>query len=316
MITRAIIVDKDLSIGKLKLEIPILWGVGGREHTQIWASILHTPGFNIDYRVGDVVEVGFEDNDVGKPVVIGFLQLRDRETDSRIYGVLKDLIVEEKLTAPDATTIGKSPYQEVFSTIEDCLNLKKDVAVLATESNATNDEIAGIQENLTELATKIETMGSYPFELLIDTTQATTTFFAGDQFNSNGIVVTLRYLNGTLKNVEKFEVIPPADMVNPGNKFAMVLGEGKVASYEIIVVPVMLVTLEVGGTYKTDYVVGQTFDPTGMIVTAVYNNGDKVDITSQVSISPEGALTVDDDTISISYEGMTTQIKITVNNNT
>ena len=43
--------------------------------------------------------------------------------------------------------------------------------------------------------------------------------------------------------------------------------------------------LEVSGNYKKEYVVGDTFDSTGMIVTAIYGNGMKQDVTKYVTLT-------------------------------
>ncbi len=45
---------------------------------------------------------------------------------------------------------------------------------------------------------------------------------------------------------------------------------------------------------KTEYVVGETFDPTGMIITAVYANGTRRDVTKYLTYSRD-ALTLEDD---------------------
>lgn len=51
---------------------------------------------------------------------------------------------------------------------------------------------------------------------------------------------------------------------------------------------------------KTAYNAGETFDPTGMVVTATYSNGAKLTSPSY-TFSPAGALTADDTAITISY---------------
>lgn len=117
MITRAIITDTDLSIGKVKIRIPILEGIGENSDTT-WASIIYIPGINVNFQVGDIVEVGFEDNDVGRPIVLGFLKLRDRDIESRVYSTFKELKVEEKFDAPTDTTIGKTSYQDLFDSVD------------------------------------------------------------------------------------------------------------------------------------------------------------------------------------------------------
>ena len=118
MITRAIITDTDLSIGKVKVRIPILEHIGDGGLDINWASIIYIPGIDIDYRVGDIVEVGFEDNDVGRPIVLGFLKLRDKNIESRVYADIKELNIEDKFEAPTNTIIGKTSYQELFNSIE------------------------------------------------------------------------------------------------------------------------------------------------------------------------------------------------------
>lgn len=52
---------------------------------------------------------------------------------------------------------------------------------------------------------------------------------------------------------------------------------------------------------QTNYVIGDTFDPTGMVVTATYANGKTRDVTQYISYSEE-ALTEQDTTFTISFE--------------
>ena len=121
MITRAIITDRDISNAKLKVRIPILEGTRNTqnesltEYSESWASILCIPGMDIEYQIGDIVVIGFEDNDIGKPIVLGYLMLRGQSVpDSKIYGRFKEVAVYEKFEAPTNTTIGKTSYQQLF----------------------------------------------------------------------------------------------------------------------------------------------------------------------------------------------------------
>ena len=63
---------------------------------------------------------------------------------------------------------------------------------------------------------------------------------------------------------------------------------------------------------KTTYVVGEKFDKTGMKVTASYVSGAKTVEVSDYTFSPDGALTLDNDTITITYQEKTATVKITV----
>lgn len=62
----------------------------------------------------------------------------------------------------------------------------------------------------------------------------------------------------------------------------------------------VLKSIEVSGTFDDKYVVGQTFNKEGMIVTAKYSDGSTKAVSSYI-ISPSGALSESDKTITISY---------------
>ena len=62
---------------------------------------------------------------------------------------------------------------------------------------------------------------------------------------------------------------------------------------------------------KTSYSVGEQFDPTGMVVKAVYSNNTKV-VTEAYTYSPTRSLLSTDTQIVVSYQGLTTYIPITV----
>jgi len=62
----------------------------------------------------------------------------------------------------------------------------------------------------------------------------------------------------------------------------------------------VLKSIEVSGTFDDEYVVGQTFNKDGMIVTAKYSDGSTKSVSSYI-ISPSGALSESDKTITISY---------------
>lgn len=66
---------------------------------------------------------------------------------------------------------------------------------------------------------------------------------------------------------------------------------------------------------KTTYTAGETFDPSGMVVTATYSDGTTAAVTDY-SVSPSAALTVYDTTITVSYTeddvAKTTTVNISV----
>lgn len=129
MVTRAIITQLDLSNNKVQVRIPLLDGIENSPDSPIdsadlcWASIMYIPGIEISYSVGDIVIVGFEDNNVGKPIVLGYLKLIGKNIESKIYMTTKELSVENKFSSPTNTTIGNIEYSELFNVVDNNKNL-------------------------------------------------------------------------------------------------------------------------------------------------------------------------------------------------
>ena len=121
MITRAIVTGTDYNNAKIQVRIPILEGIRNSrnaivtEYSNSSASIVCIPGIDVDYKIGDVVVIGFEDNDAGMPIVLGHLMLRgDSTPQSKVYGRFIELSSSESFVAPTNTTIGSTTYQQLF----------------------------------------------------------------------------------------------------------------------------------------------------------------------------------------------------------
>ena len=123
MVTRAYITETDLENSRVRVRMPIFDGIPNStdsilgDYDLCWATILYTPGIEVNYQVGDVVVVAFEDNNAGLPIVIGFLKLRgeNKNIPSRVYATFKELTVEDTMVAPTKTTIGVTDYSKIFN---------------------------------------------------------------------------------------------------------------------------------------------------------------------------------------------------------
>ena len=96
MITRGIVVDIKDNGNKLKVRLPIIDGFEGvsgstEDEALSWASSVCFSGIRVNYEKGDVVVVGFEDNNIGIPIVLGHLNLVNKEMPSKVTGNFTDL---------------------------------------------------------------------------------------------------------------------------------------------------------------------------------------------------------------------------------
>ena len=130
MLTRAYVVDVG-KVGtphdcKLKVRMPLINGVEDEKGSTAdadlsWAAIMCIPGLDVQYVVGDVVIVGFEDNDLDYPIVLGHLKTNGKNINrgARVAGNVQTLTVEDRFNAPTATIIGKTDYAAIFDNIND-----------------------------------------------------------------------------------------------------------------------------------------------------------------------------------------------------
>ena len=65
---------------------------------------------------------------------------------------------------------------------------------------------------------------------------------------------------------------------------------------------------------KTEYVVGESFDAEGMVVTASYSDG-TVEVIDDYTVDKTGPLKAEDTSITVSYQGKTAEVKIVVKEN-
>lgn len=80
MITRAKIEGAVIGSNGTKyiVRIPIFDGIetnGASKVDLSEASVLCIPGIEVDYEPGDTVIVGFEDNNIGSPIILGYLKI-------------------------------------------------------------------------------------------------------------------------------------------------------------------------------------------------------------------------------------------------
>ena len=116
MVTKAIVESID-NIYSIKVRIPIL--DSGPEFTDATsynnlseAVVCLPPRASYIPQVGDVVFVAFEDNDKGKPIIIGCL-FKESGNTSQINMEVNDLIVNSKTTLNSNISIGDITYKEI-----------------------------------------------------------------------------------------------------------------------------------------------------------------------------------------------------------
>lgn len=126
------------------------------------------------------------------------------------------------------------------------------------------------------------------------------------------MVVTATYSNGSSAVVTDYTYVPTTALTTEDETVTVSFG-GKSTSVSISVAEKELVGIAITTPpTKTTYEYGETFDPTGMVVTASYNNNTS-EVVTGYTWSPDGQLTTSGTVaITISYEGETATQNVTV----
>ena len=123
MITKGIVVSipKDSDSNKYEVRLPFFEDATVDSEEMIYeATLSEAPGIIQGYAVGDVVYCAFEDNDNGRPVIVGKLFSQTIDNTGADIKTL-DLEVTNKATLPSSTTIGDATEQDVAN-IKDIKN--------------------------------------------------------------------------------------------------------------------------------------------------------------------------------------------------
>lgn len=115
MITKAI-VEELLDNYSIRVRIPIINAIAGAKQATATADLSVAPICTISnvshtVEVGDIVFVGFEDNDLSKPIILGQLY-KEKLTKDVYEGTLTDMVirtlnVQQDVVLPESTKIGQ-----------------------------------------------------------------------------------------------------------------------------------------------------------------------------------------------------------------
>lgn len=159
MITRAII-ESINSKGAL-VRIPKInksnVAVGSNNTSELdYAQICTLPGISPRYQPGDAVFIGFEDDDIGNPVVIGKLNNSNSSSVSDID--IHNLKVSIDANLPESLSIGKVKSNELSNLSGLESNIQREFVHLKSELNEKTQLIKSLEASIKELTKRIDSL--------------------------------------------------------------------------------------------------------------------------------------------------------------
>ena len=134
----------------------------------------------------------------------------------------------------------------------------------------------------------------------IKTNPTKLTYKKGENLNTSGLTLTATYNDGTTETIETGFECTPTKLDKEGIQTITVAYGGKTATFNVTVKKELESIKVITPPTKTSYVVGQSFDKTGMVVQATYNDGTTANITGY-TITNGSSLTNGQSSVTISY---------------
>jgi endonuclease I len=191
----------------------------------------------------------------------------------------------------------------------------------------TSCTVSYTEGGVTKTANIALTINAVELTSIAVTAPTKTTYTVNETLDTTGVVVTASYNNGSSAAVTGYTTDPAngATLSSTGNQNVTVsYTEGsvtKTGSFAITVNgaqgSVTLSSIEVTTQpTKTVYTVGDTFDTTGLVVTAAYSDNTTADVTSSCTLNPLNGATLStagSQTVVVSCNSLTTNFAVTVN---
>lgn len=194
------------------------------------------------------------------------------------------------------------------------------VKITYTEENIANDSYT--QETTIDIVVS----PSAEKEIKVTKLPNKTEYFEGQTFNPEGMEVTLYYDNGNTKvlTAEEYNIVYSEEtlVLSESDKIIKVtykVNDEKTLDddFELTIKPVEMTGLRlIENPDKVNYVEGETFDKTGMVLKAYYSDGTEKDVTEESTVSPDRALEPTDKKVRVSYGGEEVVINVNVSEKT
>ncbi len=138
-------------------------------------------------------------------------------------------------------------------------------------------------------------------------------YIEGESFDETGVSVLAYYSDETSKNVNNFTFLPEGPLTVSDTQITFYYTENEITKSDVLTITVdavsnkVLTSIAISGDVRTEYSVGDLFDPSGAVITATYDDASTKEVTNY-TYNPTGTLTVDNTMVIFSYtEGSITK---------
>lgn len=180
------------------------------------------------------------------------------------------------------------------------------------KENTESIQITYIENGVTFNTSVPITFDSNPISLIITNGPTKNHYFIGEVFDPTGMVVTVKYEDGTEKEVTDYTYSKDVLTADSNITISYKEDEKVLTAIVPIIVSAKLIKITINTQpTKTNYIAGDYFDPAGMIVAASYDDGSIKQITDYRI--PTNVLAVGTPYVTIFYTEMGIEVSADIN---
>jgi len=149
--------------------------------------------------------------------------------------------------------------------------------------------------------------------IAVKTNPTKTSYYSGDTLDTTGLTLEVKYNDGSVKTVSSGYVCSHTLLTSVSTQKITVTYGGKSTSFNVSVTEKKLIKIG-AATHpkKLSYNVGEALDTAGLNIVGVYNDGSQENINSGYTCSPIKFDKAGIQTVTITYQGLTTNFTVTV----
>ena len=139
-----------------------------------------------------------------------------------------------------------------------------------------------------------------------------TVYTVGEVFTAEGLVLNVKYSNGTEKTVAEGYTCSPTSFDSIGKQSVTVTYEGKTTTFDVDVTTAVSEIEVVTLPNRISYIVGDTLDTTGLTVLVKYSDGTEKNVESGFNCSPTVLSSAGEIQITLTFSGVSASFDVTV----
>lgn len=274
----------------------------------------------VELKTGDtaIFEAGYHTIEFANPIKIGnqfaiVMEITGSQED--IISILTEVNYGEFFT--------DSKYANDANHAYDTVTISDGKCFIATEEEKSDNEWTDTSKLYEVTSGKVPnfdtTIKAFTTSKILEEIEITippkkTTYVEGQNIDTTGMVVNAKYANGETIEITDYSILN-GDNLAINQKEVTIIYQNKTAKQSINVVENKIESISIKTKpIKKEYWAGEKFDPTGMIVEAIYTDETKKEITDYI-IQNGNALQNGQETVTIEYEGKKITQNIIVKNN-